>query len=63
MLGMELNRGIFDRNGRLQDIIAGPFFICYAPVESEKFLPMPPDLEEKMRKKFEFPEQLTMWQV
>ena len=57
MLGMELNRGIFDRNGRLQDIIAGPFFICYAPVESEKFLSMPPDLEEKMRKKFELPEQ------
>lgn len=57
MLGMELNRGIFDQNGRLQDIIAGPFFICYAPVESEKFLSMPPDLEEKMRKKFELPEQ------
>ena len=63
MLGMELNRGIFDQNGRLQDIIAGPFFICYAPVESERFLSMPPDLEEKMRKKFEFPEKLTMWQV
>ena len=54
MRGMELNRGISDQNGRLQDIIAGPFFICYAPVESEKFLSMPPDLEEKMRKKFEF---------
>ena len=53
MRGMELNRGISDQNGRLQDIIAGPFFICYAPVESEKFLSMPPDLEEKMRKKFE----------
>ena len=57
MLGMELNRGIFDQNGRLQEIIAGPFFICYAPVESERFLSMPPDLEEKMRKKFELPEQ------
>ena len=57
MRGMELNRGISDQNGRLQDIIAGPFFICYAPVESEKFMSMPPDLEEKMRKKFEFPER------
>lgn len=56
MLGMELNRGIFDQNGRLQDIIAGPFFICYAPIESEKFLSMPPDLEEKMRQKFEKPQ-------
>ena len=53
MRGMELNRGISDQNGRLQDIIAGPFFICYAPVESEKFMSMPPDLEEKMRKKFQ----------
>ena len=28
MLGMELNRGIFDQNGRLQDIIAGPFLFA-----------------------------------
>lgn len=26
--GMELNRGIYGDNGKLQDIIAGPFFIC-----------------------------------
>lgn len=56
MRGMELNRGIVDENGQLQDIIAGPFFICYAPIESEKFLSMPPDLEEKMRQKFEKPQ-------
>lgn len=57
MRGMEANRAIYDENGQVQEIIAGPFFICYAPIESERFLSMPPDLEEKMKKKFDYPEQ------
>jgi hypothetical protein len=57
MMGLPLNRGIEDDEGRLQDIIAGDFFICYAPIESEKFLSMPPELEEKYLKKFEEPER------
>ncbi len=56
MNGLPLNRGIFDEEGHLQDVIAGDFFICYAPIESERFLSMPPDLEEKYLKKFEQPE-------
>ena len=56
MRGMPLNRGIRDEDGHLQDIIAGDFFICYAPIESERFLSMPPELEEKYLKKFEMPE-------
>ena len=56
MRGLPLNRGIFDEEGHLQDIIAGDFFICYAPIESERFLSMPPELEEKYLKKFEKPE-------
>ena len=56
MMGLPLNRGIKDEQGHLQDIIAGDFFICYAPIESEKFLSMPPELEEKYLKKFEMPE-------
>ena len=39
--GMKLNRGIYGEDGKLMDIIAGPFFIAYAPVESERFLSMP----------------------
>ena len=42
------------------DIIAGPFFIAYAPIESESFLSLPKDLEEKYMKKFEKPEQFLM---
>ena len=57
MNGMPLNRGVADDNGKLMDIIAGPFFIAYAPVESEKFLSMPKELEEKYKEKFRQPEQ------
>ena len=56
MMGLPLNRGIRDEKGHLQDVIAGDFFICYAPVESERFLSMPPELEEKYLEKFEKPE-------
>ena len=57
MMGLPLNRGIRSDEGQLQDIIAGDFFLCYAPVESEKFLSMPKDLEDKYREKFDYPEQ------
>ncbi len=58
MRGFPLNRGIKDKDGQLQDIIAGDFFICYAPIESERFLSLPPDLEKKDKAKFELPEQV-----
>ena len=54
---MKPSRAVFDEDGRVMDVIAGPFFICYAPLESERFLPLPEDLEEEFRKKFELPEQ------
>ena len=54
--GLPLNRGIRDEEGHLQEIIAGDFFICYAPIESERFLSMPPELEQKYMEMFEFPE-------
>ena len=54
---MKPSRAIFDEDGRVMDVIAGPFFICYAPLESERFLSLPEDLEEEFRKKFELPEQ------
>ena len=50
------SRAVFDEDGRVQDVIAGPFFICYAPVESETFLSLPDDLAEEMRQKFDKPE-------
>ena len=51
------SRAITDEYGQVMDVIAGPFFICYAPRESERFLSMPEDLEEEFRKRYELPEQ------
>ena len=56
MNGMPLNRAIYDDNGRMQDVIAGPFFVAYAPIESEKFLSLPSELEEKYVKRLDKPE-------
>ena len=39
-------------------ITGRPFFLCYAPVESERFMSIPPDLKEEFRKKYERPEKI-----
>ena len=58
--GEELNRAIYGDDGHLLDIIAGKFFICYAPIESERFLSMPDDLLKKYEKLFKYPERITV---
>ena len=60
MTGLPLNRGIRGDDGQLQDIIAGDFFICYAPIASERFLSMPPELEKKYKELFDLPEMFMM---
>ena len=56
MNGMTLNRAIYGEDGQLLDIIAGPFFIAYAPIESENFLSLPEDLRDKYMERFKTPE-------
>ncbi|MCQ4794149.1 DUF3846 domain-containing protein [Anaerofustis stercorihominis] len=55
--GLDLNRAIYDEEGKIQEIICGTFFLCYAPIDSEKFLSMPYDLLKKYEEKFRYPEQ------
>lgn len=57
MNGLPLNRAILDEDGEIQDIIAGNFFICYAPFDSENYLSMPDDLMEKYNNVFREPEE------
>ena len=57
MNGMTLNRAIYSDDKEMLDIIAGKFFICYAPFESEKFLSMPKELARKYEEKFKYPER------
>ena len=57
MNGAELNRAIYSNDKEILDIIAGKFFIAYAPIESESFLSMPKDLMKKYEEKFKYPER------
>ena len=56
---MQLNRGIFNNleaPSNLIDIIAGTFFICLAPEDSEHFESLTDELIEKYDKLFHYPE-------
>lgn len=56
--GMAPNRAVYEENSReMLDIICGKFFIVYAPFEVERFQSLPPDLAEKYREKFKYPER------
>ena len=57
--GLPLNRAIYSDRGELVDIIAGTFFVCYAPVDSEGFLNLPKELAEKYEEYFKEPESFN----
>ena len=55
---MAPNRAVYEENSReMLDIICGKFFVAYAPFEAERFQSLPPDLAEKYREKFKYPER------
>lgn len=58
--GLPLNREIKDEQGCVMDIIAGPFFMAYAPIESESFLSMPDDMKDKYFEKVKDPQKFVM---
>lgn len=59
MLNLRPCRAIYDENGELLDVIVGPFLICYAPICSEHYDSLPPDLEEEFLQKFMMPERFV----
>ena len=52
--GMELNRALRDDNGRVYDIIAGPFLIC--GLDGDRFGSLPDELISKFSEQFKQPE-------
>ena len=56
LIGAPLNRGIYNEDGELQDIIAGNFFICSAPMESESFQSLSEEQIKEYSEKFKCPE-------
>mgnify|MGYP002677892922 FL=1 len=57
MNGSELNRAVYSKDKQILDVIAGKFFVAYAPFESESFHSMPKDLMKKYEDKFRYPER------
>lgn len=59
--GLPLNRAVYvdEDKSKIADIICGKFFLVYAPIESENFLSLPPELSEKYREKFKYPERFA----
>lgn len=58
LLGLPLNRAIFDQETHeIREIIAGTFFVCGAPIDSESFAPLTDEQIQTYRKRFALPEQ------
>ena len=56
MIGLPLNRSVRNSEGEIMDIIAGDFFLCSAPVASEKFESLSTEQIEKYKEMFRYPE-------
>ena len=50
---LRLNRALFDKDGNIVDIVAGTFFLCSAPAESENFEGLSDEQIETYKKRFE----------
>ena len=57
--GLPLNRAVYDEQSHeMIDIVAGTFFIAYAPIESEKFKSLPKEMADKYAERFKYPERI-----
>ena len=56
ILGMPLNRALYDLRDEIYDIIAGDFFICRAPADSDTFVSLTENQIKKYMKEFQYPE-------
>ena len=56
LVGLSLNRCLRLDSGEIYDIIAGTFFLCAAPPDSEDFESLSPEQLERYRRRFARPE-------
>ena len=49
---LPFNRAVYDSDDYIDDIIHGPFFLCYGPVDSTEYLSVPENLKEKHIEEF-----------
>ena len=57
LLNLPLNRALRDSNGAIYDIIAGTFFLCAAPVDSDHFDGLTDEQTQTYLNRFAMPEQ------
>lgn len=57
LLGLPLNRALYDNTGQIYDIIAGTFFLCRAPRDSEDFTSLTEEQLQRYQERFAEPEQ------
>lgn len=55
-LGLPLNRGLRDSCGQIYDVIAGTFFLCGAPLDTDHLDSLPEELVGKYQRRFAAPE-------
>ena len=56
LLGLPLNRALRDEEGEIYDVIAGSFFICGTPPDSESFTSLTDEQVDYWLKRFDKPE-------
>ena len=60
LLNLPLNRTLRDSNGAIYDIVAGTFFLCAAPVDSDRFECLIDEQVQIYLERFATPEQFIM---
>lgn len=56
LLGLPLNRALRLENGQVYDVIAGTFFLCGAPPDSDRFAGLTEDQLSRYAQRFQHPE-------
>ena len=56
ILDLPFNRALRDEDGDIYDIVAGTFFLCSAPPDSDSFEDLCDELIERYRQRFCYPE-------
>lgn len=56
LLGLPLNRSLWDSCGQIYDAIAGTFFLCGVPPDSDHLDNIPEELVSKYQERFTSPE-------
>lgn len=57
LLNLPLNRALRDGNGAIYDIVAGTFFLCAAPADSDRFDGLTDEQTQTYLNRFAMPEQ------